>query len=115
MIQMCPISRLTEPVRQGIVKGRVFLSILVNEWYLMPECWLSLGLVKSILFLAFERFAIQLLSVNQVSHTMPLYTIVDLIPRRSRLFCTTKQALSQSGLSVDTIRFYEREGLIDLS
>jgi hypothetical protein len=62
---MCPIPCLTKPVRQGIVEGRVFLSILVNEWYLMPECWLSLGLVKSIPFLAFEPFAIQLLSVNQ--------------------------------------------------
>jgi hypothetical protein len=47
MAQMGPISRLTEPVRQGMVEGRVFLSILVDEWFLIPECWLSLGLVNS--------------------------------------------------------------------
>jgi hypothetical protein len=30
-----------------MVEGRVFLSILVDEWFLIPECWLSLGLVNS--------------------------------------------------------------------
>lgn len=30
-----------------MVEGKVFLSILVNEWYLISECWLSLSLVNS--------------------------------------------------------------------
>jgi hypothetical protein len=58
-----------------MVEGRVFLSILVNEWYLMPECWLSLGLVKSIPFLTFDPFAAQLLSLNQGRYLTALWDV----------------------------------------
>lgn len=40
-----------------MVEGRVFLSILVDEWYLTPECWLSLSLVNSSLPLSLSPFA----------------------------------------------------------
>ena len=30
-----------------MVEGRVFLSILVDEWFLIPECLLSFNLVNS--------------------------------------------------------------------
>jgi hypothetical protein len=30
-----------------MVEERVFLSILVDEWFLIPECWLSLDFVNS--------------------------------------------------------------------
>lgn len=63
--QVCPIPWLTDPVVQGMVERRVFLSILVRESTLMPECLFSLRLVKSKAPLASESWKAKLLSVNQ--------------------------------------------------